>query len=52
MPTVAETSLTALERATLERFVELLERALGDDLGSVWLYGSRARGEPPARSPL
>lgn len=48
MPTPAETSLSALERSTLERFVELLGRALGDDLVSVWLYGSRARGERPS----
>lgn len=29
------------------RFVGVLEGELGDDLRAVWLYGSRARGEPP-----
>lgn len=47
MATVTETSLSALERETLDRFIELLTDELGDDLVSVWLYGSRARGEPP-----
>ena len=31
----------------LERLVRSLEAELGDRLRSVWLYGSRARGEPP-----
>jgi predicted nucleotidyltransferase len=48
VPTLEETSLTPTERRTLERFVKLLERELGDDVLGVWLYGSRARGEPPA----
>jgi predicted nucleotidyltransferase len=48
MPNVAEASLTPEERRTLERFVELVRRDLGPELHSVWLYGSRARGEPPA----
>lgn len=30
----------------VERFVELLYAEYGDGLRSVWLYGSRARGEP------
>ena len=30
----------------IERFVGLLEAELGPHLRSVWLYGSRARGEP------
>jgi len=47
MPTLAEASLTDAERRTLDRFVELLREELGDELRSVWLYGSRARGEPP-----
>jgi predicted nucleotidyltransferase len=42
-----DTSLTAVERRVLDRFVRLLREALGDELHSVWLYGSRARGEPP-----
>jgi len=41
-----DTSLDELERRTVERFVELLEQRLGSDLVAVWLYGSRARGEP------
>ena len=45
--TLSEASLTAAERRALERWVERLREALGDELDSVWLYGSRARGEPP-----
>lgn len=41
------TSLRAAERTAVERFVADLAEALGDDLEEVWLYGSRARGEPP-----
>jgi predicted nucleotidyltransferase len=48
MPTAAEASLTMEERRAVERFVELVGRELGSELHSVWLYGSRARGEPPA----
>ena len=48
MSRVAEASLTPEERRTLERFVELSRRELGSELHAVWLYGSRARGEPPA----
>lgn len=48
MRTLEDTSLSAVERRALERFVELLRRELGDDVGAVWLYGSRARGERPA----
>jgi predicted nucleotidyltransferase/uncharacterized protein (UPF0332 family) len=40
-------SLTEPERRALDRFVADLERALGEELHAVWLYGSRARGEPP-----
>lgn len=42
-----EASLDDLERRTVERFVELLKRRLGDGLIAAWLYGSRARGERP-----
>jgi predicted nucleotidyltransferase len=45
--TIAESSLTEPERRVVERFVELLTEHLGDDLRSVWIYGSRARGEKP-----
>jgi predicted nucleotidyltransferase len=47
MRSLAETSLTPAERRVLERAVTLLEDELGTDLQAVWLYGSRARGEPP-----
>jgi len=45
--TLVEASLTDAERRALQRFVGLLEDRLGPRLRSVWLYGSRARGEPP-----
>lgn len=41
------TSLTPTETRVLERLVGLLEAELGPHLRAVWLYGSRARGEPP-----
>lgn len=47
MPALAEASLTGTERRVLERFVERLAETLGPRLRSVWLYGSRARGETP-----
>jgi predicted nucleotidyltransferase len=47
MSMLDQASLTAPERRTLERFAERLRAELGDELHSVWLYGSRARGEPP-----
>jgi predicted nucleotidyltransferase len=46
MATVAEASLTPAERRALDRFVGLLKEELGPALHGVWLYGSRARGEP------
>jgi predicted nucleotidyltransferase len=46
-PTLERASLRPHERRVLERFVELLRVDFGGDLRSVWLYGSRARGEPP-----
>jgi uncharacterized protein (UPF0332 family)/predicted nucleotidyltransferase len=45
MATVA--TLTQAEQQVLDRLVPALLEALGDALESVWLYGSRARGEPP-----
>ncbi len=39
-------ALTPKERRTIERLLELLDAELGRHLRSVWLYGSRARGEP------
>jgi predicted nucleotidyltransferase len=46
MTALAETSLSADERALVERFVEELRVRLGESLHAVWLFGSRARGEP------
>lgn len=47
MSTLAEASLSAAERRVLDRAVELMTERLGGVLVSVWLYGSRARGEKP-----
>ena len=47
MTSLTTASLSAGERRVLERLVELLKAEFGDDLRSVWLYGSRARGERP-----
>lgn len=47
MPTLAEATLTREERVLLERFGEKLSERLGATLHAVWLFGSRARGEPP-----
>jgi len=46
--TLADTSLSGDERRLLEAFAAELRRRLGGELRAVWLYGSRARGEPPA----
>src|SRR5680860_198710 len=46
MPAVADASLSTDERRLLERFVAELLDSLGKDLWAVWLFGSRARGEP------
>lgn len=45
MATLAKAMLSERERLALDRFIELLGDRLGRDLLSVWLYGSRARGE-------
>lgn len=42
-----EPSLSADERRVLDRFVALVEARYGPELHGVWLFGSRARGEPP-----
>jgi predicted nucleotidyltransferase len=47
MTSFAATSLSPKESRVLERFVRLLQAELGAGLRAVWLYGSRARGEPP-----
>jgi predicted nucleotidyltransferase len=47
MSTLAGTSLREVERRVLERFVQQAAEELGPELRSIWLYGSRARGEIP-----
>jgi len=42
-----QASLTHDERRVVERMVELMRERFGSRLRSVWLYGSRARGERP-----
>jgi predicted nucleotidyltransferase len=49
MGSLAGASLSFEERALLERFTQRLRLRLGNDLNAVWLFGSRARGERPAR---
>jgi predicted nucleotidyltransferase len=46
MATLAQTSLAADEQALIERFVQELHLRLNGELHAVWLFGSRARGEP------
>ena len=45
MSTLVDASLTDDERRVVERLVELMRERFGGRLRSVWLYGSRARGE-------
>lgn len=45
MASLVEATLDDAERRTLDRFVASLRARLGDDLDSVWLFGSRARGQ-------
>lgn len=45
MRRLADTSLSADERALLERFAIILRARLGSELHALWLFGSRARGE-------
>jgi predicted nucleotidyltransferase len=47
MSTLGGTSLREAERRVLERFVRQAAEELGPELRSIWLYGSRARGEIP-----
>lgn len=46
MRTLADASLSPTERRAVDRLLGLLEAELGPHLLAVWLYGSRARGEP------
>ena len=48
MSSLDTTSLSHDERALLARFAELLVEHWDERLYAVWLFGSRARGEPPA----
>jgi predicted nucleotidyltransferase len=41
----SQSGLSVDESAVLERFVAILEARLGNRLQSVWLFGSRARGD-------
>jgi predicted nucleotidyltransferase len=45
MSSLADASLTSVERRVLGRFLQLAQDEYGSDLHAVWLYGSRARGE-------
>ena len=47
MASLDEASLSPVERRVVERLVDLLEAEFGPHLSSIWLYGSRARGERP-----
>lgn len=47
---LATAALTERERETVQLFASRMRDALGDDLGAIWLYGSRARGEAHAES--
>ena len=47
MRTLDDASLSPVERRVLDRLVGLLEQEYGNDLRSIWLFGSRARGEDP-----
>lgn len=44
---IADATLSDLERRVVDRLIAALEDDLGDELVGVWLYGSRARGEQP-----
>jgi predicted nucleotidyltransferase len=47
VPTLADASLTEDERRVVERLIVLMRERFDGRLRSVWLYGSRARGERP-----
>ena len=47
MSTLAEATLSDAERRALDEIVHRLRSEFGTRLRSVWLYGSRARGEKP-----
>ena len=45
MGSLADAALSRQERRVVERLLALLEAEFGPHLCSVWLYGSRARGD-------
>ena len=45
MASQSDAALSDVEVRVLDRFVRLLQAELGAELRSVWLFGSRARGE-------
>lgn len=47
MSALAHASLSDAERQMLDELVVELRNEFGSQLRSVWLYGSRARGETP-----
>ena len=47
MPALGDATLSDAERRVVDRAVRDLRFAFGERLRSVWLYGSRARGETP-----
>lgn len=49
MSALTQTTLSAQEQRLLERYVRRLQERLGPELHGVWLFGSRARGEEPAK---
>lgn len=47
MTTLAATSLSPAEQRAVDRFLRSLRLEVAQDLLAMWLFGSRARGEPP-----
>lgn len=45
MASLPDARLSAAERRMLDRFVAAMRERLGENLLSVWLFGSRARGQ-------
>jgi predicted nucleotidyltransferase len=48
MTILADASLSINEQALLERFAEVLRSHEDNQPQTIWLFGSRARGEAPA----
>ncbi len=47
MAMLEQTSLLAAEQRAIDRLIAVLAERLDEELLAVWLFGSRARGEPP-----